>query len=130
MTVEKAAGRPFDFVYRYHDINDEVPDAQERKIVADGRLLHIAIAARDFGAATRAGVSWADVARGKYDESLSAQARGVASLKKPVFVTFEQEANQRTKLGVAGDAADFKLPGAISTTSMSRPAPRTPCGRG
>jgi hypothetical protein len=107
-TVEKAAGRPFDFVYRYHDINDEVPDPQERTIVADGRLLHIAIAARDFSAATRAGVSWADVAAGTYDDSLSAQARGVASLKRPVFVTFEQEANQRTKLGVAGDAADFK----------------------
>jgi hypothetical protein len=107
-TVEKAAGRPFDFVYRYHDVNDVVPDAQERTIVADGRLLHIAIAARDFAAASRAGVSWADVARGRYDDSLSAQARGVASLEKPVFVTFEQEANQRTKLGVVGDAADFK----------------------
>jgi hypothetical protein len=106
--VEKAAGRPFDFVYRYHDINDEVPDSQEREIVSRGRLLHIAIAARDFRAATRAGVSWADVARGKFDDTLSAQARGVASLKRPVFVTFEQEANQRTKLGVAGDAAEFK----------------------
>jgi beta-mannanase len=53
-------------------------------------------------------VSWADVAQGKYDDTLSAQARGVASLKKPVFVTFEQEANQRVKLGVAGDAAEFK----------------------
>ncbi len=107
-TVEKAAGRPFDFVYRYHDVNDVVPDAQERGIVAKGRLLHIAIAARDFGAASRADISWADIANGAYDASLSAQARGIASLKKPVFVTFEQEANQRTKLGVAGSAADFK----------------------
>jgi hypothetical protein len=107
-TVEKAAGRPFDFVYRYHDLNDEVPDAQEREVVAKGQLLHIAIAARDFGSASRGEISWADIAKGKYDASLSAQARGVASLKKPVFVTFEQEANQRTKLGVAGDAADFK----------------------
>lgn len=106
--VEKAAGRPFDFVYRYHDVNDEVPDEQERQIVSEGRLLHIAIAARDFHAASRGGISWADVAEGKFDDALSAQARGVASLKEPVFVTFEQEANQQTKLGEAGDAGEFK----------------------
>ena len=106
--VEKAAGRPFDFVYRYHDLNDEVPDEQELEIVAEGRLLHLAIATRDFQARSRAGYTWADVAGGKFDAALSAQARGVASLKVPVFVTFEQEANQQNKLGVAGSATDFK----------------------
>ena len=107
-TVETSVGRPFDFVYRYHDLNDVIPDAQERKEVAQGRLLHIAIAARDFGESSRAGFSWADVARGKFDKALSAQARGIASLKVPVFLTFEQEANQKTKLGVVGNAADFR----------------------
>lgn len=106
--VEEAAGRPFDFVYRYHDVDDEVPDEQEVQVVADGRILHIAVAARDFGASGRAGISWADVARGKFDATLSAQARGVASLKVPVFVTFEQEANQQTKLGVRGNPAEFR----------------------
>ena len=106
--VEKTIGRPFDFVYRYHDINDQVPDAQERQLVHQGRLLHIDIAARDFRTGDRSGVSWADIAAGKYDDTLSAQARGVASLKKPVFVTFDQEANQHTKLDVSGDAAQFK----------------------
>jgi hypothetical protein len=106
--VEKAVGRPFDFVYRYHDVNDVVPDAEERQLVHQGRLLHIAIAARDFHAGSPSGVPWADIARGKFDKTLSAQARGIASLKVPVFVTFEQEANQRAKLGVRGSAADFK----------------------
>jgi hypothetical protein len=106
--LEKDLGRPFDFVYRYHDVNDVVPDDDERQIVAGGRLLHIAIAARDFSAASRAGVSWADIADGTFDDTLSAQARGIASLKVPVFVTFEQEANQKAKLGVAGNASEFK----------------------
>ena len=106
--VQKAVGRPFDFVYRYHDVNDVVPDAEERQLVRQGKLLHIAIAARHFRAATRSSTAWADVARGKFDKTLKAQARGIASLKKPVFVTFEQEANQRAKLGVVGSAADFK----------------------
>jgi hypothetical protein len=106
--VEKTLGRSFDFVYRYHDINDQVPDAEERQVVRQGRLLHIAIAARDFRTGNRSGVTWADLAAGKYDDTLSAQARGVASLKKPVFVTFDQEANQHAKLGVSGNAAQFK----------------------
>lgn len=37
---------------------------------------------------------------------LRAQARGVASIKKPVFVTFEQEANQNAKLS-RGSGTDF-----------------------
>jgi len=106
--MEKTVGRPFDFVYRYHDINDQIPDPQERQLVSQGRLLHIAIAARDFRTGDRFGVTWAKIAAGDYDDTLSAQARGVASLKKPVFVTFDQEANQRTKLGPSGNAADFK----------------------
>ncbi|HET8615442.1 MAG TPA: hypothetical protein VFL94_07945 [Actinomycetales bacterium] len=106
--LEQKLGRPFDLVYRYHDVNDPVPDADERELVSEGRLLHIAIAARDFAQGTRGSVTWRDVAAGRYDTTLSAQARGIASLRVPVFVTFEQEANQRKKLDVVGTPADFK----------------------
>jgi hypothetical protein len=103
-TLESAVGRPFDFVYRYHDVDDTVPDDAERAVVAEGRLLHIAIAARQFGGGR---VSWQQIAAGRYDDTLTAQARGIASLKVPVFVTFEQEASQRKKLGVSGTADQF-----------------------
>lgn len=106
--LESTVGRPFDFVYRYHDVNDQVPDDDERQLVAEGRLLHIAIAARDFSQGQQRGnISWRAIASGRYDDQLSAQARGIASLKVPVFVTFEQEASQRKKLDVAGTAQDF-----------------------
>jgi len=106
--LESAVGRKFDFVYRYHDVYQAIPDSAERQMVAGGRILHIAIAARDFASVDRAGVTWAQVAAGRFDSSLSQQARGIASLKVPVFVTFEQEANQKQKLGVLGTAGDFK----------------------
>lgn len=106
--LEGTLGRKFDFVYRYHDVFQVVPDAAERSLVAGGRLLHMALAARDFASADRGSVTWAQIAAGRYDSSLSQQARGVASLKVPVFVTFEQEANQKQKMAVLGSAEDFK----------------------
>lgn len=106
--VEKAAGRSFDFVYRYHDLNDEIPDAAERQVVASGRMLHIAIAARDFAAADGAKLGWKAVSSGAYDENLRAQARGVKSIGQPVYVTFEQEANQQRKRAELGSPEQFK----------------------
>lgn len=106
-TVEAAVGRPFDFVYRYHDLNDVAPDAAERAQVASGKLLHIAIASRDFSSTDRSKTGWAAVARGDFDTTLRAQAVGLAALDKPFFITFEQEANQKQKVGVLGSASDF-----------------------
>ncbi|WP_295699224.1 hypothetical protein [Lapillicoccus sp.] len=106
-TVEAAVGRPFDFVYRYHDLKAVIPDAAERAQVAAGKLLHIAIASRDFSATDRTSNGWAAVARGDFDKTLKAQASGLASLKSPFFITFEQEANQKQKVGALGTAADF-----------------------
>jgi hypothetical protein len=106
--AEQAIGRSVDFVYRYHDVNDVIPDAEEKDWVSRGKLLHIAIAARDFSNATRGDIRWKQVADGEFDTSLLAQANGVASLKVPVFMTFEQEASQKQKLAALGTPADFK----------------------
>ncbi|MGL5859361.1 MAG: hypothetical protein ACRC35_13330, partial [Angustibacter sp.] len=103
---QNVVGRPLDFVYRYHDYDDQIPDDAELQTVAEGKLLHIAIAARDY--TSRApGLRWADYAAGRYDQQLTAQARGVASLKVPVFMTWEQEASQNKKVGIRGTAQDF-----------------------
>ncbi len=104
--VEEAVGRSFDFVYRYHDIDSTIPDAAERALVSEGKMLHIAIAARDFGDSDQQ-ITWAKVAAGDYDKSLRAQALGIASLKVPIFVTFQQEANQKRKVGTLGTTQDF-----------------------
>ena len=105
--VEDSVGRAFDIVYNYHDINDVIPTETEVSEVQQGRTLHLAIAARIYGA-TPDTVTYADIASGKYDAGLERQAAGVASLEVPVFMTFDQEANQHDKLGPRGTAADFR----------------------
>ncbi len=105
--VEGQLGRPFDFVYRYHDVTDEVPDKDEIAAAESGKLLHIALAARDFGDKTGAGIRWSQVAAGEFDDVWRKQAEGVASLKVPVFMTYEQEANQKAKTGAKGTPAEF-----------------------
>jgi hypothetical protein len=105
--LESAGGRPFDFVYRYHDVNDQVPDDAERTAVAANKLLHLAITSKDFRRGDPQPITWADFASGRFDAMLTAQAKGVASLKVPVFMTFEQEASQRQKVGVLGTPEEF-----------------------
>ncbi len=103
--VEQQVGRRFDFVYRFHDVNDPVPTPEERDLVAEGRILHLTIDARDYASADRESVTWADVAAGRYDASLAAQGAGVASLGSPVFVTFDHEPDQPAEN--LGGPADF-----------------------
>lgn len=105
--VEDQLGRKFDFLYHYHDLYDQVPTEQERKQVEDGQHLHISITARDFKAADAHGIRWREVADGEYDDSLRRQAQGIKSLDEPVFMTFDQEANQKTKVQRRGPAKDF-----------------------
>jgi beta-mannanase len=99
-------GRPFDFVYRFHDINDTIPTVEERRLVAEGKILHVSIDARDFARPAGRPITWRDVAAGRWDNYLQQQADGIASLKAPVFVTFEHEADQPRKAAL-GSARDF-----------------------
>lgn len=100
-------GRRFDFVYAFHDINDELPTVAERRLSHDGTLLHLSIDPRDFASSDRTTVTWAAVARGEYDTSLRKQARGVAELGVPVFVTFDHEVDQPSKSAL-GSPTEFK----------------------
>jgi len=45
--AESSVGRPVDLVYSFHDINDVVPSAFDRAVVASGRVLHVDIDSRD-----------------------------------------------------------------------------------
>jgi Glycosyl hydrolase family 26 len=103
--VESQLGRRFDMVYRFHQIGDALPTDDERRIVASGRILHVSL---DSGGLAPAGAprTWGAIADGTYDEALRRAAEGVASLQKPVFVTFDHEANQPAKAAL-GTAAQF-----------------------
>jgi hypothetical protein len=104
--AEASVGRPVDLVYSFHDINDVVPSAFDRSVVASGRVLHIDIDSRDYDDPDPATVPWAAVASGAYDQDLRAMAQGVASLHAPVFVTFDHEPDQPARAAV-GTPAEF-----------------------
>src|SRR4051794_11636618 len=103
---EASFGRPIDLVYSFHDINDVVPSAFDREVVASGRVLHIDIDSRDYADADPATVPWAAVASGAYDDQLDRMAQGIASLHVPVFVTFDHEPDQPARSAV-GTPAQF-----------------------
>lgn len=94
---ERAAQRKFDFVYRFHDIDDRVPDADDRTILDSGRVLHITIDARKYAKPAEKAPRWEEITSGAFDHELVAQARGIASLKRPVFITFDHEPDQPRK---------------------------------
>jgi hypothetical protein len=104
--AEAAAGREFDMVYAFHDINDAIPSSYDKSVVDAGQILHIDIDSRDYGSPDPYTISWRAVADGEYDEQLNAQARGIASLHAPVFVTFDHEPNQPGRAAL-GSPADF-----------------------
>jgi hypothetical protein len=95
--VERSLGMRFDVVYRFHDLDDEVPTAEESGLVASGRILHIAIDSRIFQPPART-VPWRKVAAGAYDRQLTANARRIAMLGRRVFVTFGHEPDKPTDL--------------------------------
>jgi len=104
--LEREVGRSFNFVYRFHDINDVIPTQDERRLVDEGKILHITIESRDFADPDRTSVPWASVARGDFDSHLIAQAKGIASLKVPVYLTFDHEPDQQPKTAL-GTGADY-----------------------
>jgi hypothetical protein len=98
--VETTLDTRFPMVHRFHDLSDPIPSDDERALLANGRILQISIDARFYSRPDEV-VTWADIASGKYDSLLRAQARGIASLGKPVFLTFDHEPDlpRRTALG-------------------------------
>jgi hypothetical protein len=98
--VEQAVGRKFDFVYRFHDINDQIPDSEDRAIMNSGSMMHIAIDPRDYSRPDLPTVRWPEIAEGAVDQQLWAQAIGIASIGRPVFVTFDHEPDLGRKAGL------------------------------
>jgi hypothetical protein len=93
--VERALDTRLNMVYHFHDLDDRIPSADERALVRSGRILHLAIDSRIYQPPGRT-VPWSDVTAGAYDSALRRDARGIAALDRPVFVTFGHEPDKPT----------------------------------
>lgn len=90
--LEKLTGRKFDLVQYWHGIDQgDVPRAKELKAAKGGRILHYNFAAKEWG---KGPAQYSKIAAGKYDKAIDRQARNFKKFGKPVFVTFDHEADQ------------------------------------
>lgn len=103
--VEQRVGRPFDFVYRFHDYADSIPTEEEKQLIARGTYLHLAVATRRHDGRGPA-YTWREVAAGAIDEDLRRQARALAALGTPLWLTMDHEADQQARES-QGAPADY-----------------------
>lgn len=96
--LEGLVGRSFDIVYDFHAIGDDLPTPGERRLVQEGRILHVNIETTKL--------SWAQVAAGQADPQLATQARGLQSLGVPVMINFDHEPDAQKK-AVRGTPDEF-----------------------
>jgi len=69
-------------------------------------MMHFTIDARDFADKDSGWERWRAIADGQYDKEILAQARGIAAIRSPVFVTFDHEPDQPRR-AVQGSPADY-----------------------
>jgi hypothetical protein len=106
--LEDAVDRDMDIVYTWRGIDQAaVPGERERRMVAEGRFVHTNIEARRFNEPGHPPIAYRDIIAGRYDESLRAQARGVAELGAPYFVTFDHEADGKERYNRRGTPEEF-----------------------
>lgn len=106
--LESAVGRNMDIVYTWRGIDQpNVPGDRERRMIAEGRFVHTNIEARRFTRAGHPAIPYRNIVNGEFDTSLRAQARAIAELDVPYFVTFDHEADGKNRYNNRGTPAEF-----------------------
>lgn len=103
--AEEGLGRQYDFVYRFiTTTKEQVADDFVTGAMNEGRQIHLSIDLPRDG--NESAVTWAQVAEGAIDSDLARLAKGVAGMGRPVWITFEHEADNLSKAS-SGSGADF-----------------------
>jgi hypothetical protein len=99
---ESATGRGLDIVHTYHRWSDVFPTASELELAQSGHQLML-----NWEPVDKSGhaMSWAAIARGANDAEIDAEARRLAAVHAPVYVSFSHE--PELNWGSHGSAADF-----------------------
>ena len=106
--LEKAVDRRMDIVYTWRGIDQaDVPGSRERKMISEGRFVHTNIEARRFTRSGHPAIAYRSILQGEFDESLRAQARSIAELEVPYFLTFDHEADANKRYDKRGTPEEF-----------------------
>ena len=95
-----------DVVLRYQGWGRPMFDAADAALRDSGHLVLEDLSVLIFG--TNRAVRWADVAAGKYDAELRAQAGRAAAFKTPVLVSFSQDPRPLARPRGAGTARGYR----------------------
>ncbi len=105
-SLESALGRRLDVVLRYQGWGQPMFDATDAALRDSGHLVLEDLSVRIFG--TKRAVRWADVAAGRYDAELRAQAARAVAFKAPVLVSFSQDPRPLARSRGAGSARAYR----------------------
>jgi hypothetical protein len=105
-SLEAAGGRKLDVVLRYQGWGQPMFDAADAVLRDSGHLVLEDLSVRIFG--TRRAVRWADVAAGRYDAELRAQAQRAVAFGAPVLVSFSQDPRPLARSRGAGSARAYR----------------------
>jgi hypothetical protein len=99
---ESKVGTVGDVLHNYHNWKTIFPDTAEKARAAKGQKLLISwLGTRDDGSTIR----WADIAAGKEDAVIDAQAKSVKAFGQPIWINFQNE--PEALVNVRGTAAEF-----------------------
>lgn len=106
--LEEAVDRRMDIVYTWRGIDQEnIPNERERKLIDEGRFVHSNIEARRFTRSGHPPVTYRSIIDGDFDRSLRSQARAIARLDTPYFLTFDHEADADKRYDERGAPEEF-----------------------
>ena len=106
--LEESADRGMDIVYTWRGVDQaQVPGRREQSMAAEGRFVHTNIEARRFTSPGRPDIPYESIIDGDFDQQLRSQARGIAALDVPYFVTFDHEADANRRYNKRGTPEEF-----------------------
>ena len=100
---EQIAGRKLDVVMRYEGLDGVWPNPADRALIAGGRWLSVCWSSRLRAGGT---ANWADVAAGRYDAQITAQARRLASVG-PIWVGYDNEMDGIRRISASGPLSGY-----------------------
>jgi hypothetical protein len=104
-SVEAALGRRFDVVSRYKGWGEQLYDGWDAGLRDSGHIVLEDLTARSFR--TNTYTRWAEIAAGRHDGYLRAQALRAKAFGARTFLSFNQEPEQALERGVAGTPEQF-----------------------
>ena len=103
---ESMIGRKLDVVSRYEALDGKFPSAADMQLIREGRYLAFCWSSR-LNSSPGTYATWHDVAAGRYDAVIRAQAHRLASVG-PVFVGYDNEMDGHVRTARSGPLSYYK----------------------